>query len=106
MPSSLLPATTSAVSSAGLAVCCSKSSAASASDISSSPSEIQVLHGRLIAGALEQTIDVRKRAGGLIRTASGDNGAHAEPFDRLSERQRGSRDAQPETNITDHLSRE
>src|SRR5215475_7691600 len=47
MLSSLLPATTSAVSSAGLAVCCSKSSSASASDISSSPSEIQVLHGRL-----------------------------------------------------------
>ena len=63
----------------------------------------------IIASSLEQTIDVRERAGGLIRTASGDDGAHAKPFDRFGEQQPGYGDAQSETNVAqdaEHLSRE
>jgi hypothetical protein len=37
----------------------------------------------IVAGAFEQTIDVRERAGSLIRATAGDDCSYAQPLDRL-----------------------
>ena len=73
------------------------------------PRELHEPAHSIVSGALEQTIDVSKRAGGLVRTASGDDGANAKPFDRFGEQQRGRGDAQPELKVAqyaEYLSRQ
>ena len=73
------------------------------------PRELYEPAHSIVAGALEHTIDVSERSGGLIRTASGDDGANAKPLDRFGEQQRGRSDAQPELKVaqnTEYLSRQ
>jgi hypothetical protein len=81
MPSSPLPATTSAVSSAGWSFCCTKSSSRSSSDFSSSRAEVRVLHGRLmpccdtqasfsISDKVSPSADIRRRISSFRRSAT------------------------------------